>query len=155
MSRNQLFIQEKPVLRIDTSDNVISVTITNVGHGTALNIETRISQIHESGGFTHLDNLLEDDERTIYSLGKDEQYKIEPEGEIFDDYINAAKTDFQWGQKGVFAVIATYEDINRRTYYTIALFKVNSEKDFILKSTKTGDYSSGNLESVFPSEWIR
>lgn len=153
----QTNIQQMPILKILTHGEwACSFTLKNIGKGAALNIELRISQIHPNGGFTNLRNLAEDERRELFNLGENEEQSTTSFCEIIDDYRRAEKPDFSYGVKGVFAVIATYEDINRNPYYTISLLKVRSERnDYILKTTKTGGYKSGELEKVIPTDWLK
>ncbi len=153
----QTNLQQMPILKILTHGEwACSFMLKNIGKGAALNIELRISQIHPNGGFTNLRNLAEDERRELFNLGASEEQSTTSFCEIIDDYRRAEKPEFSYGVKGVFAVIATYEDINRNPYYTISLLKVRSERnDYILKTTKTGAYKSGELEKVIPTDWLK
>lgn len=157
VSIKQLNYQKRPILKIlSHGEWACSFMLKNIGKGPALNIELRISQIHPNGGFTNLRNLAEDGRRELFNLGENEEQSTTSFCEIIDDYRKAEKPDFSYGVKGVFAVIATYEDINRNFYYTISLLKVRPERDdYILKTTKTGHYKSGELEKVIPTDWLK
>jgi len=153
----QLNYQKRPILKIlSHGEWACSFMLENIGKGPALNIELRISQIHPNGGFTNLRNLAEDERRELFNLGEREEQSTTSFCEIIDDYQKAEKLDFSYGVKGVFAVIATYEDIDRNPYYTISLLKVRPERnDYILKTTKTGGYKSGELEKIIPTGWLK
>ena len=153
----QLNYQKRPILKIlSRGEWACSFMLKNIGKGAALNVELRISQIHPNGGFTNLRNLAEDERRELFNLGEGEEQSTTSFCEIIDDYRKAEKPNFSYGVKGVFAVIATYEDINRNPYYTISLLKVRPERnDYILKTTKTGSYKSGELEKVIPTDWLK
>lgn len=153
----QLNYQKRPILEIlSRGEWACSFMLRNIGKGPALNIELRISQIHPNGGFTNLRNLAEDERRELFNLGEGEEQSTTSFCEIIDDYRKADKPDFSYGVKGVFAIIATYEDIDRNPYYTISLMKVRPERnDYILKTTKTGSYKSGELEKVIPTDWLK
>ena len=102
--------------------------LKNIGKGAALNIELRISQIHPNGGFTNLRNFAGDKQRELFNLGEGEKQSTASFCEIIEDYQNVDKPNFSYGVKGVFAVVATYEDIDRNPYYTISLMKADAEK---------------------------
>lgn len=157
ISIRQLNYQKRPILKIlSHGEWACSFMLKNIGKGAALNIELRISQIHSSGGFTNLRNLAEDERRELFNLGEDEEQSTSSFCEIIDDYRKANKPDFSYGVKDVFAIIATYEDINRNPYYTISLLKIRPERnDYILKTTKTGSYKNGELEKVIPTDWLK
>lgn len=153
----QTNLQQRPIVEIlPQGEWACSFMLKNIGRGAALNIELRVSQIHPNGGFTNLRNLAEDERRELFNLGGGEEQSTASFCEIIGDYLRAEKPDFSYGIKGVFAVIATYEDINRNPYYTISLLKVRPERnDYILKTTKTGDYKSGELEKIVSIDWLR
>lgn len=153
----QLNYQKRPIVKISAHGEwACSFMVKNIGKGVAANIELRISQIHKNGGFTNLRNLAEDERRELLNLGEGEEETTTSFCDIIDDYQNATKADFMYGVRSIFAIIATYEDVSRNPYYTIALFKVRQGYPYyILKTTKTGSYKSGNLEKVFPKDWLR
>lgn len=153
----QLNYQKRPILEIlSQGEWACSFMLKNIGKGAALNIELRISQIHPNGGFTNLRNLAEDERRELFNLGEDEEQSTSSFCDILKDYQKAEKTDFSYGVKDVFAIIAIYEDVSRNPYYTIALMKTKEEYPYcILKTTKTGSYKSGSLEKVIPKDWLK
>jgi hypothetical protein len=156
VSVKQLEYQKRPILKIlPKSEWAASIGLKNIGKGPALNIELRISQIHSSGGFTNLRNLIaEEDRRQFFNLGEGEEYGTGSLS-VLEAYQKALGSDYSYGQKGVFAIISTYEDISRNRFYTISLFKTKEGGvEHILKTTKTGSYASGELEKVFPKDWI-
>jgi len=153
----QTNLQQRPLIKIsDGEEWACSFMLRNIGRGTALNVELKISQIYPKGGFTNLRNLAEDEQRELFNLGSDEEQSTTSFCVILDDYRKAEKSEYNFGVKGVFAVIALYEDLDKNSYYTIALFKVRSKyNDYILKTTKTGDHKYGELEKVIPLEWLK
>lgn len=154
----QLNYQKRPILKITTDgDWACSFMLKNIGKGPALNIELRISQIHPNGGFTNLQNLANDSQRKFFNLGDGEAQSTTSFCEILDDYIKAKKDDFLYGVKGVFSIIATYEDVDRNPYYTIILLKIITESSerYILKTIKTGNYKSGELDKIVPTDWLK
>lgn len=153
----QLNYQKQPILKIlSRGEWACSFMLKNIGKGVALNIELRISQIHPNGGFTNLRNLAEDERRELFNLGEGEEQSTSSFCEIIECYQKANKPDFSYGVKGIFAVIATYEDINRNPYYTISLLKIRPERNnYILKTTKTGNYKNGELEKIIPTDWLK
>lgn len=151
----QLNHQKRPILKIFYGESSYSLMLKNIGKGAAINIELRISQIHPNGGFTNLRVFSEDKYREFFNLGEgEEQYSSY--SDIIEDYQRADKPDFSSGVMGVFAVIATYEDIGRNPYYTISLFKTDPNRiPPLLKTTKIGSYKSGELEKIFPTDWLK
>lgn len=153
----QLNYQKRPILKILTKGKwTYSFILKNIGQGAALNIELRISQIHPNGGFTNLRNLIKDEQRELFNLGTGEKQNTFSSRKIIEDYQKANKLNFFYGVKGVFAIIATYEDIDRNSYYTISLLKVRIEKnDYILKTTKISSFKNGELEKITPIDWLK
>jgi hypothetical protein len=89
------------------------VAIANIGKGPALDIEFRLSQIHETGGLTNLRNLIVQDEvRDLLNLGESERAPLPSSGsETIRQYALAQEPDWAWGQRGVFAVIAGKQSV--------------------------------------------
>ena len=156
LTARQLQYQQQPILKILVHPHSPEVLrLRNIGKGAALNIELRITQIKEDGHLTNLRNLAEDDKRELFNIGEGEEQSTPTFMEIAN-YMKADRPDFAWGQKGIFAVVATYENINRSPFYTLAIFKLKaSGNEYILKTTKTGDYSSGDIEKLVSTDWLR
>jgi len=153
----QLNYQKRPIIEISSEGEfACSFMIRNIGKGTALNIELSISQIHSNGDFTNLRSLAEDERRRLFNLGENDEQSTSSFCETITDYQEASKPEFSYGIKDVFAVIATYEDIDRNPYYTISIMKVRPKMhDYILKTTKTGNYENGKLEKIIPTDWLK
>lgn len=153
----QTNLQQMPILKISKYPEFKGTfTFSNIGKGAALNIELRVSQIHHTGGLTNLRSFEEDELRAFYNLGTSEDKTVSASSDIFVNYQSGETKEFSYGEKLVFAVIATYEDIYRNRYYTLSLFRVKPDKsDYILKTTKTGTYESGEIEKVISLDWLR
>lgn len=141
--RNTL-ISVKPILVI-YNYAVGNLHIGNIGNGPALNIEFRISQFHQSDGYTNLRNFLRSMRDNIYNLKKEEDRHIEADNDLFLDYLSVNKPDFQYGIKNNFAIILIYNDMFGNRYQTVV--RVNKVKDnwFVLKQILYGSYKSGEL----------
>ncbi len=153
-------------VRIDSARPVVAFTIVNpyrlsiknIGKGPALDIELRLSQVHPTGGLTSLGNLLtEDSERNLLNLGEAAGAELGGSDAI-RKYAFAQDPSMRWGQRDVFAAIATYVDINRRPYYTVSLIRSipeGAEFRLVLKATKTAYYGNGDIEKLRPLDWTR
>ena len=141
--RNTL-ISVKPILVI-YNYAVGDLHIGNIGNGPALNIEFRISQFHQSGGYTNLRNFLRSISDKMYNLKKDEDWHIETDNDLFLDYISTTKPDFQYGIKNNFAIILVYNDMFGNRYHTIVRVYKVKDNYFVLKQTLFGSYESGEL----------
>lgn len=134
------------------------LAIKNIGKGPAFDVELRLSQIHTSGGLTNLRNMIgKEAERNLLNLGEGDRVALGGSDNI-RDYAFAQEPDWRWGQRDVFAAIATYADINRRPYYTLSLIRTlpdGPERNLVLKSTKTAYYGSGNIEKLNILDWMK
>lgn len=157
--QQQTKVQQTPILKITAHPTQWGTFVfKNIGKGAALNTELRITQIHRTGGLTNLRNFDEDVWRELFSLGEGEEKAEAPTFATLFDYQSGEKKDFAYGVKNVFAIIATYEDINRNPFYTISLFKVisgNMARNYLLKTTRTGDFKSGEIEKVNEIDWLK
>jgi hypothetical protein len=135
-----------------------NLAIRNIGKGPALDIELRLSQVHQNGGLTNLRNLIEEDrERHLLNLAENENLELGGSNNI-RAYALAQDPAWQWGHRDVFAVIATYYDIHRHPYYTAALVRTlpnGTERMLVLKSTKTAFFGSGNIEKLNMTDWFK
>lgn len=147
----------RPVIAFEVAEPY-KLAIRNIGKGPALDIELRLSQVHPNGGLTHLGNLIvQEEERNLLNLGENEEAELRGSDNV-RAYALAQEASMQWGQPGVFAAIATYSDINRLPYYTVSLVRSlpsGTERRLVLKSTKTADYGSGNIEKLNVLDWLK
>lgn len=147
----------RPIIVFEVVDPY-KLAIRNIGKGPALDIELRLSQVHQNGGLTNLRNLVTDDvQRDLLNLGESERIELSG-ADTIRTYAFAQAPEWQWGQRDVFAAIATYSDINRRPYYTISLIRTfpnGAERKLVLKNTKTANYESGNIERLNVLDWFR
>ena len=134
------------------------LAIRNIGKGPAIDVELRLSQIHRNGGLTNLRNLITNAAtRNLLNLGENDRTELGGSDNI-RSYAFAQSPEWQWGQRDVFAAIATYSDINRRPYYTVSLRRTlptGAERQLVLESTKTADYESGTIEKLNTIDWIK
>src|ERR1700722_8956097 len=101
--------------------------IKDIGRGPALDIELRLSQIHSNGGLTNLRNMIGNEaDRNLLNLGQGDGIELGGYDNV-RAYAFAQGEEWKWGQKDVFAAIATYSDINRRPYYTLSLVHILSD----------------------------
>jgi len=146
-------LSARPVLKIVNTRSNGSLNIKNIGKGPALNIELRISQVHRNGGRTNLRNLLElEQQRHFVNLGEGEGINTKGEG-VVQKYIEAKGSDFAHGVRGVFIIVALYQDIYNEKYYTLTLFKIVGP-DYILKKTFVGEYGRNSLPKIKNLDWI-
>lgn len=119
--------------------------IGNIGNGPALNIEFRISQFHNSGGYTNLRSFLTIIDNNIYHLKKDEKTKINVDSDLFNDYFSATKPEFVYGIKNNFAIILSYNDMFNNRYQTIVRVYKTEENFYLFKQTLFGSLETGEL----------
>lgn len=143
-SQRNTLISVKPILVI-YNYAIGDLHIGNIGNGPALNIEFRISQFHQSGGYTNLRNFLHDISDKIFSLKKGEDWQIDVDNNLFLDYLSATKSDFQYGIKNNFAIILIYNDMFNNRYQTIVRVYKVKDNYFVLKQTLYGSFESGEL----------
>lgn len=147
----------RPIVVFEVVDPY-KLAIRNIGKGPAIDIELRLSQVHHNGGLTNLRNLVSTDmQRDLLNLGESERTELRGSDNI-RAYAFAQSPEWQWGQRDVFAAIATYSDINRRPYYTISLIRTfpnGAERKLVLKSTKTANYERGNIEQLNVQDWLK
>jgi hypothetical protein len=134
------------------------LAVKNIGRGPALDVELRLSQIHRNGGLTNLQNLLvREGERNLLNLGENDKQELGGSDSV-REYAFAQGSSMRWGQRDVFAAIATYVDINRRPYYSVSLVRslpAGTERLLVLKSTKTADYKAGTIEKLNVMDWFK
>lgn len=147
----------RPVIIFEVAGQY-KLAIKNIGKGPALDVELRLSQVHPNGGLTNLRNLIDDDaQRNLLNLGPSDRTELEGSKDI-RAYAFGQGFDWQWGKRDVFAAIATYDDINRRPYYTLSLVHTlpdGVERKLVLKSTKTAYYGSANFEKLNVNDWLK
>lgn len=159
-------VREAVQERIDNSRPVVTfeivgpymLAIKNIGKGPALDVELRLSQVHENGGLTNLRNFIENDaERNLLNLGENERVELGGTDNV-RAYAFAEAPPWQWGHRDVFAAISSYSDINRRNYYTVALVRSlhhGNERRLVMKSTKTAPFENGTVEQLNVLDWIK
>jgi hypothetical protein len=147
----------RPVIVFEL-DGPYKFAIKNIGKGAALDIELRLSQVHPNGGLTNLRNFIgEEAERNLLNLGENGRAELGSSDNV-RAYAFAQEPDWRWGQRDVFAAIATYSDINRRPYYSVSLvhtLPIGAERRLVIKSTKTAYYGSGNIEKLNVLDWLK
>ena len=133
-----------------------SVTLKNIGKGPALDIELRISQIHTTGGLTNLRNCLGSEaQRHLFNLGVNDSKRLNPDTTL--QYTLAKGSEFSYGIKDAFVLLATYQDIERRPYYTMTAIRIawdGNNPVGVMKRTKFADYTSGETEKLVTTDWI-
>lgn len=148
----------RPIITFERyKDYPINLKLKNIGKGPALNIRLKITQIHSNGKFTNLKDLDPTGIFPINNMGENENPVGGDELPIMKDYIDADKDEFQWGQKNVFALIAIYEDLNKKEYISIGLCRVSQENDkriYTIEKTKVSEYF-GDTEAIKPSDWVK
>jgi hypothetical protein len=146
----------RPIVTFDVMGPYI-FSVKNIGKGPALDIELRLTQVKEDGHLTNLRNFFEkDNERHLMNIGAGGSTEANGAKTVYD-YVHAIKPPFAWGVKGVFAIVATYMDINGNPYFTLTLFnsvEQGGQRFPILKRTKTGRYDSGDIEILSALDWI-
>jgi len=145
-------ISVEPILVID-GYAIGDLDISNIGNGPALNIEVKISQFHETGGYTYLQNFLREKSDYIYNLQKNKSTTIFTNNKLFLDYLSASKPNFKYGIKNNFAIIFSYNDMFSNRYQSIIRLKKIDKHRFLLKQTLFGSFETGELMQ-FPKNLI-
>ena len=134
-----------------------SFSVRNIGNGPALDVELRLAQLNEDGRLMNLRNFFEKaNEQHLINIGAGRSVPANG-GETAYDYLRADKPDFRSGVENLFAIVATYMDINGNPYYTLALFESVEQKGErvpILRKTKTRSYDSGEIELLSVRHWM-
>ncbi len=132
---------------IDT-DMHSSLTVKNIGNGSALNIELRISQFHPNGGYTNLRNLLIEGFDNFYNFPKGISREITINPNVLQSYIETDTSEFGYGIKDRIAIILTYEDLIGEKFCTVVKVTVQDNKHLTVRNTITSSYDSGNLPQL-------
>ena len=134
-----------------------SFSVRNIGNGPALDVELRLAQLNEDGRLMNLRNFFEKaNEQHLINIGAGRSVPANG-GETAYDYLRADKPDFRSGVENLFAIVATYMDINGNPYYTLALFESVEQKGErvpILRKTETRSYDSGEIELLSVRPWM-
>lgn len=151
ISVKQLENEKRPVVSI-TAEGLwaCSFMLKNIGRGCALNIMLEIAQLNEKKELINISNLAGDFKKEFYNLGAGDDQSTSSFCEIIDDYKYIKKENLQIGVRGVFVIIAIYNDIGNKPYYTTATFEVRKEEnDYVLKNTRSGNYDKENIKKIF------
>jgi hypothetical protein len=132
-------------------------TVRNIGNGPALDVELRLAQLKEDGHLINLRNFFESaNEKHLMNIGAGRSAPANG-GETVYDYLRADKPDFRSGVKSLFAIVATYRDINGNPYYTLTVFESVEQKGErvpILRRTRTRSYDYGEIEPLSLTDWM-
>lgn len=140
----------KPILVVDKYFPGGALTIINLGNGPALNIESRISYFHETGGYTYLQEILQNTEASYYHISKKDQKNISISKDKFKEYYSGIYTNTGTGIGSSFAIILIYNDMFNNPYQTVVRVEVNKDvsnlpENCLFKQTLFDSYESGEL----------
>lgn len=117
----------------------------------------RLAQLKEDGHLINLHNFCENaNEQHLMNIGAGRSVPTNG-GETVYDYLRSDKPAFRSGVKNLFAIVATYMDINGNPYYTLTLFESvehKGERVPILRKTRTRSYDSGEIELLSVRDWM-
>lgn len=150
ISVKQLENEKRPIISITTEGLwACSFMLKNIGRGCALNIMLKIAQINDKKELINVSNLAEDYKKYFYNLNAGDDQSTTSFCKMINDYKYANKENLQIGVKGVFAIIAIYNDIGTKPYYTISTFEIRKkENDYVLKNTRSGNYDKDNIKEI-------
>jgi hypothetical protein len=100
----------------------------SIGNGPDLDVDLRLAQLKEDGHLINLRNFFEKaNEQHLMNIGAGRSVPANG-GETVYDYLRADKPDFRSGVQNLFAIVATYMDINGNPYHALTLFESVEQK---------------------------
>jgi len=142
----------RPIVTVDPQDSVgFDILIQNVGAGAALNVELRISQVHQTEpGYTNLRNLLEPGAFDFFALAPGARTKAYPDLDLLRAYQESTDGEFRSGYQGAYVLVISYEDVFANPYVTVVACQTWN-RGIWAGHTLTVPHAAGELPA-FPRE---